>query len=124
MSIITLVQAGLILGKCFGFLQAWSWVEVFAPSVIYLGIGFLVGLIEAYDEMSMEKRSKSQLAELISSSRRALLSGMTRTPMVAFSSFLLFATFLVPKQEMGQMKRLILWLRGRSTKRQNEKLQS
>ena len=54
----------------------------------------------------------------------ALLSGMTRTPMVAFSSFLLFATFLVPKQEMGQMKRLILWLRGRSTKRQNEKLQS
>ena len=36
----------------------------------------------------------------------------------------LFATFLVPKQEMGQMKRLILWLRGRSTKRQNEKLQS
>jgi hypothetical protein len=57
MSIITLVQAGLILGKCFGFLQAWSWVEVFAPSVIYLGIGFLVGLIEAYDELSKKKSS-------------------------------------------------------------------
>lgn len=55
MSIITLVQAGLILGKRFGFLQAWSWVEVFAPSVIYLGIGFLVGLIEAYDELSKKK---------------------------------------------------------------------
>lgn len=57
MSIITLVQAGLILGKCFGFLQACSWVEVFAPSVIYLGIGFLVGLIEAYDELSKKKSS-------------------------------------------------------------------
>lgn len=57
MSIITLVQAGLILGKCFWFLQAWSWVEVFAPSVIYLGIGFLVGLIEAYDELSKKKSS-------------------------------------------------------------------
>lgn len=55
--LISLVQGGLILGKCFGLLPAWSWVEVFAPSVIYLGIGFLEGLIEAYDELSKKKSS-------------------------------------------------------------------
>ena len=55
--LISLVQGGLILGKCFGLLPAWSWVEVFAPSVIYLGIGFLVGLLEAYDELSKKKSS-------------------------------------------------------------------
>lgn len=54
--LIKSVQAGLILGKCFGLLE-WSWFEVFAPSVIYLGIGFLVGLIEAYDELSKKKSS-------------------------------------------------------------------
>ena len=56
-AMITLVQVGLILGKCFGMLPDWNWFEVFAPSVIYLGIGFLVGLIEAYDELSKKKSS-------------------------------------------------------------------
>jgi|GEM_PF-540400 len=62
MSMIALVQAGLILGKCFGLFE-WSWFEVFAPSVIYLGIGFLVGLIEAYEELSKKSSGSRVLPE-------------------------------------------------------------
>lgn len=53
--LIRFVQAGLILGKCFGLID-WSWFGVFAPSFIYLGIVFLVSIIVAIDE-SLEKSS-------------------------------------------------------------------
>lgn len=51
-TMIKLVQVGLILGKCFGMLPAWNWFEVLMPLEIYFGICFMVGLIEAYDELS------------------------------------------------------------------------
>lgn len=43
MTLLTIVQAGLILGKCFGVLQ-WSWLAVFIPVWIMLGLYLIVGL--------------------------------------------------------------------------------
>lgn len=43
MTLLTIVQAGPILGKCFGVLQ-WSWLAVFIPVWIMLGLYLIVGL--------------------------------------------------------------------------------
>lgn len=44
MTLLTIIQAGLILGKCFDILQ-WSWLAVFTPAWIVLGIYLIVGLV-------------------------------------------------------------------------------
>ena len=49
-AMITLVQVGLILGKCFGMLPDWNWFEVCIPLEIYFGICFVAGIAEAIQE--------------------------------------------------------------------------
>lgn len=44
MTLLSIVQAGLILGKLFGILQ-WSWPLIFTPLWIMLSIYLIVGLV-------------------------------------------------------------------------------